>query len=76
MDEVLRQALDLPEEDRVDLAGALLESIEAPADSDIELAWREEIARRAADLDAGRALTVPWEEVRGRLYERLRGSEG
>ena len=74
MDEVLRQALNLPEEERAEIAGALLESIEPPADVEIEQAWREEVARRIAALDAGQARTVPWEEVREQLYARLRAS--
>ena len=74
MDEILRQALSLPEEERAEVAGALLESIEPPADVEIERAWREEVARRIAAPDAGQARTVPWEEVREQLYARLRAS--
>jgi len=74
LDEILRQALSLSEEERAEVAGALLESIEPPADADVEQAWREEVARRVAALEAGQAQTVPWEEVRAQLYARLRAS--
>ena len=74
MDEILRQALSLPEEQRAEVAGALLESLEPPADVDVEQAWREEVTRRIASLDADQAETIPWEEVREKLYARLRAS--
>ena len=74
MDKILRQALNLPEDQRAEMAGALLESIEPTAEADVEQAWREEVARRIAALDAGEAETVPWERVREELYAKLRGS--
>ena len=33
-------------------------------------AWRQEIARRSAELDAGRAETVSWREVQERWKSR------
>lgn len=69
---VLRKALTLPEPDRAEIAGALLESIQPGNDMDVEAAWRQEVAVRVAALDAGEVETVPWEEVRDRLFARLR----
>lgn len=69
---VLRKALTLPESDRAEIAGALLESIEPGNDMDVEAAWRQEVAARVAALDAGEVETVPWEEIRDRLFARLR----
>ena len=69
---ILNDALTLPEADRADLAGALLESIEPSAEADVEAAWRQEVASRVAALDAGEVETVAWEDVRDRLYARLR----
>jgi putative addiction module component (TIGR02574 family) len=69
---LLRKALALPEADRANLAGALLESLEPHQDVEVEAAWREEVAARVAALDAGEVETVPWEEVRDRLFARLR----
>ncbi|MDY7093206.1 MAG: addiction module protein [Acidobacteriota bacterium] len=57
---VLKQALTLSEADRADIAGALLQSLEPTAEADIEATWREEVAVRVADLDAGEAETIPW----------------
>jgi putative addiction module component (TIGR02574 family) len=69
---VLRKALTLPESDRAEIAGALLESIQPGKDMDVEAEWRQEVAARVAALDAGEVETVPWEEVRDRLFVRLR----
>ena len=44
----------------------------SPVDPSAEEAWNEEIARRIADLDSGKAKTVPWEEVRRRTLAKFR----
>lgn len=64
--------MTLPESDRAEIAGALLASIEPGNDMDVAAAWRQEVAARVAALDAGKVETVPWEEVRDRLFARLR----
>lgn len=69
--DVLRRALALPPEDRAELAGSLLESLDAAADADTEEAWQQEVARRIQDLDAGKAQTIPWTEVRRRIAAKL-----
>lgn len=65
---VLKEALGLPEPDR---AGALLASLEPAEEADVEAAWRQEVAARVAALDAGEVETIPWSEVRDRLFARL-----
>ena len=69
--EIFRDAADLPEHDRATLAGLLIESLESEPDPDIEAAWAAEIERRVADLKTGSVKTIPWEEVRQRLLDRL-----
>ncbi|PYV57426.1 MAG: addiction module antitoxin RelB [Acidobacteria bacterium] len=61
--DLLNRALSLPAEERAALANTLLDSIE-PAQDSVEEAWDKEVARRMKDLEAGRAVTVPWEELR------------
>lgn len=68
---LFREASELPERDRATLAGLLIESLEADPEPDVEAAWSDEIKRRVADLDAGNVETIPWEEVRRRLLDRL-----
>lgn len=69
--EVWTEVAELSEKDRAALAGLLIESLEGEPDEDVEAAWAVEIERRVADLDAGRAKTIPWEQVRQRLLDRL-----
>ena len=68
VEELYEQASHLPEEDRAELAGLLLESIEDPPDEGVEEAWAAEIDRRMADYRAGRVKTIPWSEVRAHLH--------
>jgi putative addiction module component (TIGR02574 family) len=69
--ELLQKALSLSEEERAELAGSLIESLDATVDQAAEAAWNEEIARRIADLDSGKAKTIPWEVVRSRISSKL-----
>ena len=69
--ELWREAAELTEEERASLAGLLIESLEGEPDPDVEAAWAAEIEKRVAALDAGTAKTIPWEEVRQRLIDRL-----
>jgi putative addiction module component (TIGR02574 family) len=68
--ELFAQASILSEEERATLAGLLIESLESEIDPDVEEAWRVEIKRRLAELDAGTAETVPWETVKAKLLQR------
>jgi putative addiction module component (TIGR02574 family) len=44
-----------------------MDSLDHVVDADAETAWAEEIERRVADLESGKAKTVPWENVQGRI---------
>jgi putative addiction module component (TIGR02574 family) len=68
VEELYEQASHLSEEDRAELAGKLLESIEDPSDEGVEEAWAAEIERRMLEYRAGRVKTIPWSEVRAHLH--------
>jgi putative addiction module component (TIGR02574 family) len=71
-DSVLREALTLPESERAEIAGALLESLERQQpEADVEMAWRQEVAARVAALETGEVETTPWEEIREGFLARL-----
>ncbi len=61
--DLLKRALALPADEREALANTLLESLEATGES-VDEAWDREVTRRMDDLKAGKAVTVPWEEVK------------
>ena len=65
--DLLQKALSLSEEERADLACSLMESLDERVDQGVESAWNEEISCRIADLDSGKAKTVPWGEIRRRM---------
>ena len=67
---VFREAFELPESERATLAGLLIESIEAPPDPDVEEQWAIEAERRWRQIEAGEVETIPWEEVRAKLFRR------
>ena len=69
--DVWKEAADLSEQDRAALAGLLIESLEGEPDRDVEAARAAEIEKRVAELDAGSVETIPWEQVRQRLIDRL-----
>ena len=69
--DVWKEAAELSDEDRATLAGLLIESLEGEPDLDVEAAWATEIEKRVAELDAGTVESIPWEQVRQRLLDRL-----
>ena len=71
VEKLFREASDLPESDRAELAGRLLDSLESERDEGVEAAWAEEIERRIRQIDSGEVKTIPWEEVRAKLYARI-----
>jgi putative addiction module component (TIGR02574 family) len=70
--ELLKRALALPVDERAALANSLLDSLEPNSDT-VHEAWDREVARRMEDLKAGRAVTVPWEELRRELLVLVNG---
>jgi putative addiction module component (TIGR02574 family) len=66
--ELYERASELEPNDRAELAGLLLQSIEERSDEGVEEAWAAEIETRMAEFRAGRVKTIPWSEVRARLH--------
>ena len=64
--DLLRRALALPVDERAALANTLLDSLEITNES-VQEAWDEEVARRIENLEAGKAVTVPWEQLHREL---------
>jgi len=67
---LLQEALTFAEQERAEIAGALLESLEPEPESDVETAWRQEVSVRVAARNAG-GETTPWEVIRDRFRARL-----
>lgn len=67
---LFRDAFELPENDRATLAGLLIESLEPAPDPEIEEEWAAEAERRWREIESGSVQTIPWEEVRAKLFRR------
>lgn len=61
------EVMQLPKEDRADLAMCLLRSLEQKQDDNVVQDWKEEIHKRARDLEGGHTTSHPWAEVKERL---------
>ena len=57
-------------EERATLMRLLIDTLDAESEEGSEDAWRTEVERRVAKLDAGAVEPTPWEELRARLYQR------
>lgn len=79
-EEHLAELLKLPAKDRARAANALLDSLEEEVESTEverwERDWIDEINRRLAELDAGRARLIPAETVFAELREKFDGQAG
>lgn len=69
--ELKQKAAQLSDAERAELALSLIESLDGPADPDVEEAWRVEIERRIGQIDRGEVELVPGDEVFARLRRRL-----
>lgn len=72
-EEVVRDAMTLPEEERLEVAAALLDSVDGYSKAGLSKAWQDEIERRVRDADAGLEESIPWEVLKERLERARRG---
>jgi putative addiction module component (TIGR02574 family) len=78
LNELESRALQLTPEERGELIHRLIVSLEDESEDTPEAiakAWDEEIARRVADMDAGRTKWIPADEVMTRLRNIVRSAE-
>jgi putative addiction module component (TIGR02574 family) len=71
LSDLKKKAAQLPEQERAELALSLIESLDGPADPDVEEAWVQEIERRVRQVEKGEAELIPAEEVFARIRRRL-----
>jgi putative addiction module component (TIGR02574 family) len=71
VEELYRAATELSDNERAELAGLLIESLEGQTDDNVEAAWAEEVERRIREVDTGQVKTIPWEQVRAELFGRF-----
>lgn len=69
--ELLARALELPLDERANLAADLIASIDGEPDEDADRAWASEIERRARRAIAAESKGTDWEIVRARIESKL-----
>lgn len=69
--EIKEKASRLSDAEKAELALSLIESLDGPADPDVEESWRLEIERRVGQIERGEVQLVPGDEVFARLRRRL-----
>lgn len=73
--ELLREALGLPIDERAGVAAELLASLDdvaAESPAEVEAAWAAEIKLRARRVLNGKSQGMPWDQVRARAEAELR----
>lgn len=71
LEQVTKDAMDLPARQKLALAEFLMASAEAEADPEAEAAWDSEIRDRIRAIDAGRVTGVSYEAVMRAAEQRL-----
>jgi hypothetical protein len=71
LESIEREALRLPEDQKVTLAHRILASAEPQPDPAVDALWNDEILRRIGKLDRGETTTHPVSEVFLELDRRL-----
>lgn len=71
LEQLRSEILSLSETERAELAHTLIQSLDAPADSDVEKAWDHEISRRLKEIDEGQAALMHRSEFRKRMQAKL-----
>ena len=66
---LFESALSLDEQERAELVGLLLSSFENDADDGVDLAWKDEVSRRVAELDSGAVQMTTWPKVRSEAFK-------
>jgi len=71
--DIVKTAIQLPENERVLVVEELLASLEPGTDKDVDAAWAAEIERRSREIKAGAVRPLSWKQVRSRARKQARG---
>ena len=71
IEEISREIVELPKHQQLALLKLLLDLDRSYADQGTEGAWDEEIRARVKAVDEGRAVGIPYEQVREEMARRF-----
>ena len=69
-DNVFAAAMELSEDERIELADRLFFSVTPERQAEIDRLWAKEAERRLQSLRDGTAKSVPWDQLRDELLTR------
>lgn len=69
-DQVMDAALALPDADRLELAEALIVSLQPGDQPPFDESWRAVIERRSQELRTGKVTAIPWDDVKRHAREQ------
>jgi putative addiction module component (TIGR02574 family) len=72
-EQLLDAVLALSEEERLELAEAVIASLQPSDQSPLDDSWREVIRRRSAELRSGEVIGIPGEELKKPAQENTHG---
>ena len=70
IEDIIREASELPVEDRANVIDSLLRTLNAP-NPEIDRAWSETARLRLAELRSGRVQPIPGNRVFAKIKERF-----
>lgn len=73
IEQVLNDALTLPDNDRLELVEALIVSLQPSDRQPFDESWRAVIQRRSEELRSGKVPAIPWPEVQRQAREKAGG---
>ena len=74
--EIVEAALKLDPKSRAEVAQEIIESLEDSNYGELSPAWEEELDRRVREIEEGRAVLIPGEQVFAEIEASLRARRG
>ena len=69
---LVRDAVRLPESDRIRLVEEVLASLDESDERAVDAAWAAEVERRFREFKSGTVRPISWETVKSRARKRVR----
>lgn len=74
VDQLYQAALNLSDEEQLQLVAALTSPVEEPGIRPFDDSWRDEIERRSSEYDAADVQPIPWSQVKQRARQQVFGN--
>jgi putative addiction module component (TIGR02574 family) len=71
IEEITKEVVELPRHQRLALVRLLLDLDQPGPNADVDNAWDEEIRARVKAVDEGRAVGIPYEQIKKEMADRF-----